>query len=37
MSIRAFVDESDPEKPAIIDYEFFFREDELKNNKKIFG
>ena len=36
MSIRAFIHEQEG-KNEIVDYEFFFREKELKANKNIFG
>ena len=36
MSIRVMIDETVPEKPEVVDYQFFFREEEMKANKKIF-
>ena len=37
MSIRVIIDESNPEKPYILDYEFFHREDQLKKSKVYIG
>ena len=33
MSIRVIIDESNPEKPYILDYEFFRREEQVKKSK----
>ena len=37
MSMRVIVDESAPEAPKIIDFEFFKREQQIKGTNKIFN
>ena len=37
MSMRVIIDESVPENPRIIDYEFFKREEQIKSTNKIFN
>ena len=36
MTIRVVIDESNLEEPRVMDYEFFKREQQIKNSNKIF-